>query len=177
MNDVNQAVNLNWLYIILGVLVALVALRFVLELIDYFKKRGGITTITDRRNATVDATAEKVDQLIESINKISDKQNSIEERLGKIEADNQSYRQNDTRNEILKLYRYYCNAHTNPMAAWTQIEHDGFVQLYNEYDKNNGNGFVHGTIYPEMMSLTVIQMSQTSDVAALYASRGHVSMN
>lgn len=177
MGDVTQAANLNWVYILLGVLIILVALRFIIELVDYFKKRGGITTTADRRNATVDSTAEKVDELVKVVNKISDKQNSIEERLSKIEEDNKSYRQNDTRNELIKMYRYYYNDHSNPMKAWTQIEHDGFINLYSEYDKNNGNGFVHNTIYPDMMSLTVIQMTQAADLAKLYASRGASGIN
>lgn len=104
---------------------------------------------------------EKIKEMYEEVKEIPElkkMQQDHTERLNKIEEENRERECNRLRDIILQNYRRYTNKVNNPSQSWTQMEHDNFFSLIRDYEKLNGNGFVHTIVIPAMESLRVIEV-------------------
>ena len=75
------------------------------------------------------------------------------------------------KNSLLQSYRYYCSTTKNPMHAWTELEKEVFDNLFDDYEKLGGDGFMHSVVQPEIEKLDVIPMSDVEQIQLLYSSR------
>lgn len=78
---------------------------------------------------------------------------------------------NTLRAKIIEEYRLYTNEIKNPMKAWTEMEHDAFFNLVEDYRDLGGNGYVEHTIMPEMDRLDIVRMDHLEQIKELYDSR------
>ena len=167
--------EVNVFTIITGIILIGASLKFVIELFEWIFKKFGIESKRAREkhgeHDLLIETVNKVDKLINHVETISENQEILKQKIDTIEEENIKYRQSDTRNEIIKLFRYFCDTHSNPTKAWTRVEHDSFMQLYEVYSSNKGNSYVHDEIYPTMQSLNIIEINEAQKLAELYSSR------
>lgn len=186
MNETQLLMEVDFKTVFTGLIIIGVALKFIYELASYFADKLGIEFKWQRRKKEdreiMLATSEKVNDLVEIVKGLSAGQEELRanqevlhQKIVDVEEENIKYRQSDTRNEIIKLYRYFCDETSNPMKAWTKIEYDSFMQLYEVYSLNRGNSYIHDEIYPEMQKLGLIELTDTERLAKLYASRSRRS--
>jgi DNA replicative helicase MCM subunit Mcm2 (Cdc46/Mcm family) len=64
-------------------------------------------------------------------------------------------KRNELREKLLTNYRYYTSLEQNPSQSWNEMEADAFWHLFKDYEKLNGNGFMHTTVKPAMEKLDV----------------------
>lgn len=93
------------------------------------------------------------DELKESIDALSARLDIIESDLRKRDC-------NQLRNTLLQYYHHYANVETNPSQSWTEMEHEAFMLLFNDYESCGGNGFMHTVVLPAMEKLTIIKMGR-----------------
>ena len=105
-----------------------------------------------------------IDHLNQSIQEIQEKQNKIDEEKKQREL-------NRLRDKLLQSHRYYTNLEKNPMHAWSEMEKEAFESLFKDYESLGGDGYMHGTVQPEMDNLRVIPMHEEYEVAELMRSR------
>lgn len=167
--------EVNIFTVITGIILIGASLKFVFELFEWIFKKFGIESKYAREKHNdhdlLIETANKVDKLINHVETVSENQEALKQKIDNIEEENIKYRQSDTRNELIKLYRYFTDKHSNPTRAWTRVEHDSFMQLYDVYSSNKGNSYVHDEIYPAMQQLEIIEINETEKLAELYSSR------
>jgi hypothetical protein len=104
---------------------------------------------------------DKIKEICEAVKEIPElkkMQQNNAERLNKIEEENRERECNRLRDIILQNYRHYTNVNTNPSQSWTQMEHDSFFALIKDYEKLNGNGFVHSIVIPAMENLRIVEL-------------------
>jgi len=82
----------------------------------------------------------------------------LDERLSKSEEDSKIRTRNRLEDKLLEHYRHYTNPKTNPSLSWTSMESDAFWRLFKDYENAGGDGYMHSTVRPAMMNLTVIDM-------------------
>lgn len=99
---------------------------------------------------------ETIAKQVQELKKI---QQDSTERLEKIENENKERECNRLRDIILQNYRYYTDEKKNPTKVWTRMDHDNFSALISDYEKLNGNGFVHSVVIPAMETLKIIEMN------------------
>jgi hypothetical protein len=58
----------------------------------------------------------------------------------------------------MNLYRFHTSLEKNPEQEWTEVEAEVFWNLFNDYEKLGGNGFMHNTVKPAMKKLKVVTM-------------------
>lgn len=92
-------------------------------------------------------------------------------RLVQMEDDTARMERNKLRDRLLQNYRYFTSKEHNPLQAWTRMESEAFWELFSDYEKVNGNGYVHTVVQPAMNLLTVIEMGDEEDVAELMKHR------
>lgn len=110
-------------------------------------------------------------ELAESINKMAERQEQIIERVDALAERTRKYELADIRETLLQAYRYYTNPLTNPMMGWTAMEAHAFWEQYSNYEDRGGNGYMAGTVKPDMNKLIEIQMDDYERMAELMESR------
>lgn len=121
----------------------------------------------------IDEIKSNQDKITIEVNNLSQRQDELYARQEAFEKDWRDFNLNAMRDNLLQGYRYYTNLKKNPMQAWTEMEKDVFDNIFNNYEKLGGNGFMHSVVQPEMSKLDIIKMSNDTKIKELYASRGN----
>ena len=110
-------------------------------------------------------------KLLGKIERMQEMQEKLSEQLHQIDEKTKKYELANSRDRLLQSYRYYTNRKKNPMQSWTELEKEAFFEVFGNYEDAGGDGFMHTTVQPEMNTLTVIPMHETTEIAELMASR------
>lgn len=111
------------------------------------------------------------EEIQKELKRLADVQAINTDKLAMFEAEMKSRDKNKLKSDLLGWFHYYTNKNKNPQQAWTEMEADVFWSSFSDYEKLNGNGFMHSEVQPAMNALEVISMSDTERLASLYASR------
>ena len=91
----------------------------------------------------------KIDSLIQAINEQRKEINAQHEETRDI-------KRNELRDKLLQMYRSYTSIELNPEQEWSEMEAEVFWELFKDYEKLGGNGFMHNTVKPAMQALKVV---------------------
>lgn len=91
----------------------------------------------------------KIDNLIVLINEQRKEINAQHEETRDI-------KKNELREKLLQMYRTYTSLDFNPEQEWSEMEAEVFWDLFKDYEKLGGNGFMHNTVKPAMQALKVV---------------------
>ena len=83
----------------------------------------------------------------------------ISEQRKEINAQHEETRdikKNELREKLLQMYRTYTSLDLNPEQEWSEMEAEVFWDLFKDYEKLGGNGFMHNTVKPAMQALKVV---------------------
>lgn len=72
--------------------------------------------------------------------------------------ENREIKKNELREKLMNLYRFHTSLEKNPEQEWTEVEAEVFWNLFHDYEKLGGNGFMHNTVKPAMKKLKVVTM-------------------
>lgn len=90
------------------------------------------------------------DELRGEIAELRSSQQQTAQRLQKMDEEQKALKRNELRDRLLEAHRYYTGK-----GAWNAMEATVFWELFHDYEKLGGDGFVHGTIEPAMRALPV----------------------
>ncbi len=89
----------------------------------------------------------------------SDIDNKIDNLIQMVNAQHEETREikrNELREKLLNMYRFYTSIEQNPKQEWNEMEAEVFWDLFKDYEKLGGNGFMHNTVKPAMKALKVV---------------------
>ena len=89
----------------------------------------------------------------------SDIDNKIDNLIQMVNAQHEETREikrNELREKLLNMYRFYTSIEQNPKQEWNEMEAEVFWDLFKDYEKLGGNGFMHNTVKPAMNALKVV---------------------
>lgn len=141
--------------IFLTVIAAIVAVQFIVKLIDWFRDRYGFETKNSRREKEqteavntlkAEVTQIKKDQS-EIINAVSCLTDTVNE-MKKISDKNEAARLKD---RISQGYRYF-----SERGEWTSMDKESMKDLIDAYSQFSQNSFVHSVVEIEMEKWKVI---------------------
>lgn len=148
MQSITELFNLDITYIIIGIFVIIYGLLSIVEVIGKFSVYIG-KPVKWKQNIDADhklliETGRKLTCLTETVDKIS---SALEEMERK---------NNETEIKRLKdsLIRYY-NEYKN-IGKWSELEKDAFWDLFDDYEKRGGDGYIHTIVEPIMRGLIEI---------------------
>lgn len=102
-------------------------------------------------------------ELEEKIEELKRSQDANTERLKIMEESQKKLERNKLRDRILQSYRYFTDKDRNPAQTWNRMEAEAFWELIGEYEKRDGDGYVHTVVIPAMNLLTVVEMNELLD--------------
>ena len=89
----------------------------------------------------------------------SDIDSKIDNLIQMVNAQHEETREikrNELREKLLSMYRFYTSIEQNPKQEWNEMEAEVFWDLFKDYEKLGGNGFMHNTVKPAMNALKVV---------------------
>lgn len=154
MDNIEKLTHLDYLTVFLGIFVILLAVKEIIELIGYFKKKFGIKTGVDAERETIEGRISKLEAhdkwQYNEISKISKGIDEIKKRLDLTEKEN-------NKRIIIQYGAELYNLHSKFMEQKyvTRAGLETFNLLAQTYLKCGGNHSIKGKIIPEVMSLPI----------------------
>lgn len=139
MNDIESLTHINYLTVILGIFTILIAVKYIIELFSYFKKKFGIKTCIETEKDDIETRIKKLEKhdnwQYNELEKISDSIDQINKNFVDKEI-------NDLRWELLD----FCSALTNG-RKYNREAFEHIFRTYENYEKilkdnNMTNGYV-----------------------------------
>ena len=92
----------------------------------------------------------------DDITELKDDIKSLTALINKHYEDTERLKRNELREKLLNSFRHYTSLELNPKQEWNEMEAEAFWHLFSDYEKLNGNGYMHSTVKPAMEKLTVV---------------------
>lgn len=99
-------------------------------------------------------------ELQSAIDELRKSQDANTAKLQSMEADQNRSERNRLRDQLIKSYSFYTNKEKNPDQTWNRMEAEAFWEMFAEYEKRGGNGYVHTVIHPAMTLLRVVEVGE-----------------
>ncbi len=148
MESITKLFNLDITYIIIGIFIIIYGFLSIIDVIGKFSVYIG-KPVRWKQNIDADhkmliETGQKLTRLAETVDKISSTLNEMERKS------------NETEIKKLKdsLIRYYNEYKT--IGKWSELEKDAFWDLFDDYEKRGGDGYIHTIVEPTMRGLIEI---------------------
>lgn len=154
MNEIKALLEVNWVYVFFGLITLAVAYKYLLELIDWFLNRFGVTTKRALRKKEIEKRIEILERhdkwQYEAICKLSEK---IDDLINAISANEEKERAKTVAMLRTQLYDMH-----NKFVTQGFVDNEGlktFTELGYIYSSNGGNDVYHDKLKPEVLSLPI----------------------
>ena len=77
------------------------------------------------------------------------------QKLQQMENDQNRRERNKLRERLIQSYRFYTDLRRNPAQTWNRME-----EMFNDYDRLGGNGYIHTIVQPAMAMLQVVEVGE-----------------
>lgn len=158
MGDIENLTHINYLTVTLGVFTILFAIKTIIELFSYFKKKFGIKTCIETEKDTLENRISKLEQhdkwQYNEIMKISKGIDEIKDSLVQREI-------KDNAKTVVTLRNQLYDLHSKFMKQGF-IDKSGlktFLELGKFYETAGGDDIYHDRLYPDIMSLPLRENS------------------
>lgn len=95
-------------------------------------------------------------ELEQKIGELKKSQDANTKKLHQMEETQMRESRNRLRDTLLERYRYYTDASRNPSQSWTSMESEAFWELFGDYERAGGDGYMHTEVQPAMNRLHVV---------------------
>lgn len=173
MNEIIELTNTDFSYVFISVFVILIGIKFIISLFEWFIDKLGLETKGMRKRH------EEHDLLIKTSQDLSKLQEQHDESVKQsirhdeiIKSDilsltntvngiantlkDMQSKENETKIKEIKssLIRYF-NKYKD-IGQWSKLEKDAFWDLFDDYEKRGGDGYIHSIVEPVMRELKEI---------------------
>lgn len=173
MNELIELTKIDFVYIICIVITILAAARKIIPVFEWFIKKLGLETkwmrnkkaehnllietsknlssLQEKHDESVKQSIRHDELIKKDILNLTDMVNDIANTLSQMQE-----KENETKLKELKgsLIRYY-NKFKN-IGEWSKLEKDAFWDLFDDYEKRGGDGYMHSIVEPVMRELEEI---------------------
>lgn len=94
-------------------------------------------------------------ELEDKISELTKSQDANTKKLHEMEETQNRESRNRLRDILLERYRYYTDPLRNPGQSWTTMEAEAFRELFGDYERAGGDGYMHSVVQPAMNRLRI----------------------
>ena len=164
MDAIIESTNINWIITILSFFAIAFAVKEIIEIVGYFKKKFRIKTGVETDKDTLEeriATLEKHDKWqYEEISKISKGIDDIKKRLDEKDRKDKAKTVATIRNQLYDLH--------NKFTRLGYVDKSGlktFLELGKIYEDAGGDDIYHDKLKPEIMSLPIRENTEDNYIS------------
>ena len=153
MGELEKVINAPHLKeIFIVVVAALIVMKMLVSLWDYFKERFGIETKASRQSDAITNLRNEVDSIKHDQGEIKDTLNKLSDAVNEMQKKSDAKERATLKDRIGQSYRYY-----KDKGCWNSMEKDAFNDLIASYEAAGGkNSFVHDVCQPKSLEWEVI---------------------
>ena len=164
---------------VMDVVVLLIALAFLLALyrraskflVDRYEakkeKEKQLKTVLDAVGKYPEYRAQSIriqKELQGEINGLRTAQEKSTKRLEKMEQEQNRRERNRIRDRLLQSYRYYTSKASNPDGSWNRMEAEAFWEMFGDYERAGGDGYMHSIVQPAMNMLQITEIGTDEEM-------------
>lgn len=174
MNEIIELTKLNFSSVLIAVSVILIGTKAVVSLFEWIVEKLGLETkwmrkkkeehnllmqtsrdllkLQEKHEESVKQSIRHDEIIKADLSSLTATVNGIADTLNVMQA-----KENDTKRKELKgsLIRYY-NKYKSA-GEWSRLEKDAFWDLFDDYEKRGGDGYIHSIVEPAMRELKEVE--------------------
>jgi len=173
MNDLQYLQEINFGVLFFSIIAILVAIKFIVVLFEWFIDKLGLETkgmrkkrenqelliktaqgLTELRNTYEEDKEQSIrhDKMMhDDIKQLMDKVDNVTVRFEEMQKKNNETKLKELKDTLINYYNKY-----RVVGEWTKLEKDAFWDLFDDYEKRGGNGYIHSIVEPAMRELKEI---------------------
>lgn len=173
MNDIARLAEIDLMTVFLGAFAILAAIKAAVSLLEWLSGKLGIETGWMRRrrdeHALLINTSEGLsvlreqheesvrqsnyqDEMIkDSILSLAHTVDGIADTLKDMQEKENATRLKELRGSLIRCYNKY-----REIGSWSKLERDAFWDLFDDYEKRGGDGYIHSIVEPAMREMKEI---------------------
>lgn len=173
MEAIKELTTLNFSFIFISVFIILIGFKTIISLFEWFIERLGLETkgirkqreehdlliktsedlskLQEQHNESVKQSI-RHDEIIKSdISALTSTVNGIAATLSNMQANENETKLKEIKGSLVRYYNKY-----KDIGEWSKLEKDAFWDLFDDYEKRGGDGYIHSIVEPVMRELKEI---------------------
>lgn len=173
MNVIQDLLNINFSYVFISVFVILMSIKVIVSIFEWVIDKLGIETKWKRQkreehklliqtSQELSKLQEKHDESVEQsikhdeiikkdIINLTNTVNGIATTLKDMQAKDNETKLKEMKGSLIRYYNKY-----KDIGEWSKLEKDAFWDLFDDYEKRGGDGYIHSIVEPVMRELKEI---------------------
>lgn len=170
MSAIKELTTLDFSLVFVSVFIILIGIKAIVSLFEWFIEKLGLETKGMRKrkeehNLLIqtsqgliqlqekheEAVTQSIrhDEIIKAdISSLTDKVNEIADTLSVMQKKDNETKLKELKGSLIRYYHKY-----KDIGEWSKLEKDAFWDLFDDYEKRGGDGYIHTIVEPAMRDL------------------------
>lgn len=170
MSAIKELTTLDFSLVFVSVFIILIGIKAIVSLFEWFIEKLGLETKGMRKrkeehNLLIqtsqgliqlqekheEAVRQSIrhDEIIKAdISSLTDKVNEIADTLSAMQKKDNETKLKELKGSLIRYYHKY-----KDIGEWSKLEKDAFWDLFDDYEKRGGDGYIHTIVEPAMREL------------------------
>lgn len=170
MSAIKELTTLDFSLVFVSVFIILIGIKAIVSLFEWFIEKLGLETKGMRKrkeehNLLIqtsqgliqlqekheEAVRQSIrhDEIIKAdISSLTDKVNEIADTLSVMQKKDNETKLKELKGSLIRYYHKY-----KDIGEWSKLEKDAFWDLFDDYEKRGGDGYIHTIVEPAMREL------------------------
>ena len=170
MEIITELTTINYLSLFLKIFTILIGAKAIISVLEWFceklglqnkwtrnkhdlliKTTQGLSLLQQKHDESVRQSIRHDEMLKTDISSLTDTVNGIAATLCDMQIKNNQTKIKEMKSSLIHYYNKYKDS-----GEWSKLEKDAFWDLFDDYEKRGGNGYIHSIVEPAMRELREI---------------------
>lgn len=170
MNAIKELTTLDFSLVFVSVFIILIGIKAIVSLFEWFIEKLGLETkgmrkrkeehnlliqtsqgliqLQEKHEESVRQSIRHDEMIKADISSLTDKVNEIADTLSVMQKKDNETKLKELKGSLIRYYHKY-----KDIGEWSKLEKDAFWDLFDDYEKRGGDGYIHTIVEPAMREL------------------------
>lgn len=170
MNAIKELTTLDFSLVFVSVFIILIGIKAIVSLFEWFIEKLGLETkgmrkrkeehnlliqtsqgliqLQEKHEESVIQSIRHDEMIKADISSLTDKINEIADTLSVMQKKDNETKLKELKGSLIRYYHKY-----KDIGEWSKLEKDAFWDLFDDYEKRGGDGYIHTIVEPAMREL------------------------
>ncbi|MCH5256456.1 MAG: hypothetical protein J1D87_04145 [Lachnospiraceae bacterium] len=156
MEAITGLTQIDFSYAFISIFAILIGIKAIVSLFEWIINKLGIETKSTRcrreEHELLIKTSQELCTLQEKLAFLTNTVNGIAKTLKNMHEKDNETKLKELKSSLIRYYNKY-----KEIGEWSKLEKDAFWDLFNEYEKRGGDGYIHTIVEPLMREIKEIE--------------------
>ena len=170
MNAIKELTTLDFSLVFVSVFIILIGIKAIVSLFEWFIEKLGLETkgmrkrkeehnlliqtsqgliqLQEKHEESVRQSIRHDEMIKADISSLTEKVNEIADTLSVMQKKDNETKLKELKGSLIRYYHKY-----KDIGEWSKLEKDAFWDLFDDYEKRGGDGYIHTIVEPAMREL------------------------